>query len=204
MHALDWINVPEVDADAIDHRVILHGVSWEVYSLLLQIRGENAGPRMAYLGGELEIMSPSENHERIKTRFARLLEAYTEELDIDLEGLGSMTMRKRIKERGLEPDECYVIGGEKKRPDIAIEVVWTSGGIDKLEIYRGLRIPEVWTWKKGRVEVHALRRVRYEAIAKSEVLPEVDLELIARFIATGGTQAQAVKALRAALRESSA
>jgi hypothetical protein len=28
-------------------------------------------------------------------------------------------------------------------PDIAIEVVWTSGGIDKLEVYRGLDVPEV-------------------------------------------------------------
>lgn len=40
-----------------------------------------------------------------------------------------MTMREVPKEAGLEPDECYVIGAEKEYPDLAIEVVWTSGGM---------------------------------------------------------------------------
>jgi hypothetical protein len=31
-------------------------------------------------------------------------------------------------------------------------VIWTSGGIDKLEVYRRLRVREVWIWKSGRIE----------------------------------------------------
>ena len=54
--------------------------------------------------------------------------------------VGSWTIRSRPKERGLEPDECYILGdpGARKRPDLAIEVEWTRGLVDKVEVYRGL------------------------------------------------------------------
>ena len=45
--------------------------------------------------------------------------------------------------RGVEPDECYCLGTLAEIPDIAIEIALTSGGIDKLEVYRGLQVPEV-------------------------------------------------------------
>jgi hypothetical protein len=37
-----------------------------------------------------------------------------------------------------------------------IEVVWTSGGLGKLEIYRRLGVGEFWQWKRGRIQVHLL------------------------------------------------
>jgi hypothetical protein len=40
-------------------------------------------------------------------------------------------------------------------------VIWTHGGLDKLEIYRGLGVREVWFWPEGRIEVHSLRGGRY-------------------------------------------
>ncbi|MEG4506483.1 Uma2 family endonuclease [Microcoleus sp. F6_B4] len=38
---------------------------------------------------------------------------------------------------------------KKAIPDLAIEVVFTSGGIDKLQLYKRLGIPEVWFWEDG-------------------------------------------------------
>ena len=70
------------DLDA-DQRVTLHGVSWEQYEAILAIRGESSGVRLTYLEGELELMSPSQPHEAIKTCIARLLEAWALEFDID-------------------------------------------------------------------------------------------------------------------------
>ena len=54
-------------------------------------------------------------------------------------------------QRGVEPDECYVFGDapDPERPDLAIEVVWTRGGIDKREIYRALGVRELWFWRRG-------------------------------------------------------
>ena len=48
-----------------EQRVILHNMSWETYERLMEERGENRVPRFAYDRGELEIMSPSTEHESI-------------------------------------------------------------------------------------------------------------------------------------------
>lgn len=90
---------------------------------------------MFYLEGTLEIMSPSPEHEVDKTTIARLIEIHALERDIDLTGYGSTTFRKPAQERGLEPDECYCFGQLKEFPDIGLEVIVSSGGIDKLSIY---------------------------------------------------------------------
>ncbi len=183
-----------------DQRVFLHNVSWEQYERLLELRGDDSAPKMTYLEGELELMSPSREHETIKTVIARLLEAYALAKGIRLDGYGSMTMKNRPKARGAEADECYVVGGPKPRPDIAIEVVWTHGGLDKLEVYRGLGVREVWLHRAGRIEVYALRRKAYIRIPRSEVLPRLDLTQLLRF-APAEDQTDAVRRYLRALRK---
>lgn len=84
-------------------------------------------------------MTPSRDRERLKKTLARLLEAYAEEAGIELEGYGSWTLKAQDQERGIEPDECYSIGSSQK-PDLALEVIWTTGGLDRLDIYRRLGI----------------------------------------------------------------
>jgi len=178
-------------------------VTWQDYLRLLELRGDAGGVRMTYLDGELEIMTPSLSHEQLKKRLTRLLEAWSEEAGVDLEGAGSWTLRDEWKKRGLEPDECYFVGtraSEEERPDIAVEVVWTHGGIDKLAVYAGLGVQEVWWWQDGRLSFRALRSESYETIPRSELLPALDSELIDRLMVTEATQAQAVRDLRAAMR----
>jgi Uma2 family endonuclease len=130
---------------------------------------------------------------------ARLVEAYTEELSIDLEGIGSWTLKREELERGLEPDECYSIGPPHEKPDLAIEVIWTSGGLDKLEIYRGLGVREVWIWQNDAITIFGLHGDRYDRRERSEVLPQVDIDLI-RSLLDAPTQAAAVRELRSRLR----
>jgi Uma2 family endonuclease len=183
-----------------DQRVILHDVTWSQYEAILAIRGDGGGVRLTYLNGELELMSPSLDHEAIKTTMARLLEAYAEERGLTLNGYGSWTVRSAPRARSAEPDECYVLGEHRpSRPDIAIEVIWTSGGLDKLDVYRGLGVREVWIWREGRIEVHALRGERYQPMARSEVLPDLDLDEMASFVG-GPDQTAAVRAFRGRLR----
>ena len=84
-----------------DQRVTLNA-TWKEYEVLLAMRGDSARPRLTYLEGVLELANPGRDHELDKTMLARLLEAYTEELDIDLVGMGSSTLEDRAKERGAE------------------------------------------------------------------------------------------------------
>lgn len=197
------LNPLPISVEHIDQRVRLHGIDWEGYESFLALRGEQSGTRVTYLDGELELMSPSINHEIFKKTLARLLEAYAEERGIELNGYGSWTVKSAKDKLGVEADECYVVGlrdGPPTIPDIAIEVVWTSGGIDKLEVYRGLGVPEVWFWQKGALRFFLLRKDGYLASARSRLLPDLDPALIARCMGES-SQTQAVRALRAALRD---
>jgi Uma2 family endonuclease len=183
-----------------DQRLVTYGVPWDHYEAQLAMRGDRSVPRMAYLEGALELMSPSKDHERIKSYIGRLIEAYALERGIDLSPYGAWTLKSAPEKSGLEPDECYLVGDQDKdTPDLAIEVVWTSGGIDKLEIYRRLGVGEVWIWKDSRIEVHVLRQQRYQMEGNSALFPDLDVQLLASFL-DSPTALQAVKAFREALR----
>lgn len=184
-----------------DQHVILYGMTWKDYEILLAVRGDRAGVRMYYLNGAIELMSPSHSHEEIKKTIARLLETYCDERGIELNGYGSWTLRNAPQERGAEPDECYIVGETKKDlPDLAIEVIWSHGGLDKLEIYRGLGVAEVWVWDRQEgLRVVALAGEGYAPRPQSALFPELDLAWFASFFERP-TQSQAVRALRAALR----
>ena len=90
---------------------------------------------------------------------------------------------------------------EPERCDLAIEVIWTSGGLNKLEIYRKLDVREVWIWKAGKIQVHALRGDRYVAVERSELLPAIDLEQLLTFVDVK-PMTRAVTQYREALRAS--
>lgn len=47
------------DTPVEDKIIILRGATWADYQRLLEMRGDRSAPRIAYLEGELEIMSPS-------------------------------------------------------------------------------------------------------------------------------------------------
>jgi Uma2 family endonuclease len=158
-----------------DQRVVLSNVSWETFELLLAAKGERRRPKVTYLDGALELMSPSTDHEHIKTRLARIVEAYLRHLGILFNGFGAWTVKLQAGEAGLEPDECYLLQpGRKERPDLAIEIVWTSGGLDKLAVYRRLGVPEVWFWRSGTISVHVLTDAGYEARERSAFAPALD------------------------------
>jgi Uma2 family endonuclease len=190
-------------AEPPDQRIILHGVSWSQYLALRDALDDKPGLRMTYLHGELEIMSPGRRHEHLKKFIARLVEAYADERRIELLGFGSETFRREAEERGLEPDECYCVGGEKDLPDFALEVITTSGGIDKLEVYRGLGVPEVWFWVENRFYVYWLESGEYQQRDRSRWLPELDLQQLAEIVAATprSQQAQAVWRFRASLAD---
>ncbi len=184
-----------------DQRVVMHGVPWSHYEALIALRGEASSPRVAFLDGALELMTPSKDHERNKSYIGRLLEAWALDRGIDLSPYGSWTLKSAPRQSGAEPDECYIVGEDqgRERPDLAIEVVWTSGGIDKLELYARLGVGEVWFWRDGRIEVHVLRDGRYESATRSALFPDLDVELLASFL-DRPTALQAVRAFREALR----
>jgi Uma2 family endonuclease len=178
-------NFPFSSLQAIDpeERFITTGVSWQAYETILATLGDSSGYRLAYLTEVLEIMSPSRRHEIAKKNISRLLEAYLEETRTRFWGLGSTTLRQEDRKAGKEPDESYCLGTEKEIPDLAIEVIYTSGGIDTLEIYKRLGVKEVWFWQNNRFQIYYLSGDGYEQSDRSQLLPDLDLNLLSRYVA---------------------
>jgi len=192
------VSAPADIAVSEERRILLSNVPWSTY-VVLRDSLDSSGVRMTYLQGSLEIMSPSRAHEVDKKQIARLFELFCLERDIPLYGYGSMTCRREEKQRGLEADECYCRDRDRDMPDLAFEVIVTSPLLDKLEVYRGLGVREVWIYRNGRFDIHALHDDRYERVATSEIFPEVDLAAIARYVAMPDQHA-ALRAFRDELR----
>ena len=70
--------------------------------------------------------------------------------------------------------------------------------MNKLEIYRRLGVREVWIWRRGQIQVHALRGDEYEPLPASEVLPGIDLDELASYL-DRPTTSRAMREYRAAL-----
>lgn len=154
---------------------LLSNVTWETLEKL-DVDLTGTGARLTYLDGYLEIMSPlSEEHEEPRNTLGQLLEIYLRMKNIRFYGRGSTTIGKKELGARKEPDESYCLGTRKSVPDLAIEVIVTSGGIDVLEIYRRVGVREVWFWQDGVISVYCLRETGYELVSNSEVLPELDL-----------------------------
>jgi Uma2 family endonuclease len=187
-----------------EDRFLLTGVPWEVYVALRDALDEQAGLKMTYLEGALEFMSPSNVHEHAKTLIARLLEIWSLERDVPLVGLGGTTWRKEAKKRGLEADECYKLGPyhDGDFPDLALEVIVSNPLINKMDVYAGLGVSEVWIWRPRQHAFMVYRLVgeAYEQRERSELLPHLDLAQLASFVLRPAQQYETVKAYLAALR----
>lgn len=192
--------------DDPEERHTINPVSWSQYKTLLSVLGDRSSYRISYLDGVLEIVAPSRRHESGKTRIGTLLEIYFLETNTEYFPTGSTTFSKSEQSVGGEPDESYCIGTDKEFPDLAIEVVVTSGGINKLALYQQLGIQEVWFWQFDRLAIYYLRQdseqftatFGYEAINRSKVLPELNVELLTECIQNPSPLA-AAKAFRAGI-----
>jgi Uma2 family endonuclease len=179
-----------------EQRILLNGVSWRDYVILREAL-DTPGLRMTYCAGALEIMTPSRAHELRKTSIARLVELYAFLRELPLVGYGSTTFRREAKERGAEPDECYRVGTLMKDgefPDIVLEVIETNPILDKLHVYQGFDVPEVWLGRNARFELYRLTSAGYEPTPRSHFLPDLDFELIAE-LAMREDQPQALREL---------
>lgn len=168
---------PLPSGEAPEERVVIGGIGWDGHLALDEAFGhDRPGPRFYYLDGDLEIMSTSEEHERIKKRIANCMDICFEENEVQDFAHGQATMRL-VEQAGAEPDESWCFDEDKTFPDLVLEIALTSGGLPKLEIYRRFAVPEVWMWRGGRLEVHCLRTdgSGYDAADASRLLPALPI-----------------------------
>ncbi|NJO42868.1 MAG: Uma2 family endonuclease [Cyanobacteria bacterium CRU_2_1] len=178
---------------------VIHNLTWEQFEELDRALEDFAGVRLAYLDGTAEIMPIGREHEDFKSTMVRLIEAYMDEAEIRFYKRGSPSLGNKELGARNEPDESYNLATPKPYPDLVIEVIITSGGIDKLEGYRRMGVTEVWFWEDGMLGIHHLRTSGYEKVSRSELLLDLPIDLFCRYI-TYHDQYDAVREFRQAIR----
>jgi Uma2 family endonuclease len=175
-------------------RVELQDITWQEFESILEELGEHRAARIAYDNGLLEIMAPLPVHEDDKEIIGDLIKALLEELDIEFRSLGSTTYKSEAMLKGIEPDKCFYIQNEpairgKKRldlsidppPDLALEIDVTSR--THRSIYAALKVPELWRFENGTLQINILRLNAYEESPESSIFPNFPLtEVIPRYL----------------------
>ena len=199
-----------------EQRTVLRNISWETFEALLKETGEDRGSRFAYDGGTLEIMTPLIGHENPKSNLGNFIIALAEELDIEIKSAGSTTLKRKIANRGIEPDNCYYIQNElavrgkqeldletDPPPDLAIEIDITSSSVNKLGIYSALGIPELWRYNGRVLKFYQLAEGQYVEREFSIAFPIVSVTEMSRFIEQSKTTGEIalLKSFRAWVRD---
>ena len=191
-------------------------VSWDEYEQLLANLGEGYAVRIFYDQGRIEIMSPSYGHERAARLIHPLLSVLRDELDVDIESVGSTTLREEMKAKGAEPDDSFyvqhaaqIIGKDDldlkldPPPDIVVECDRTNSSLDKFPIYAGLGVPEIWRIHQRNVRIWLLVGDAYKESPNSRAFPFLLAETLSEFLAKGLTEGErkAARAFRAWVRK---
>jgi Uma2 family endonuclease len=170
------------------------GVSWDNFKAIQQGFADSPGIRLFYFAGELEILSTSPEHEIVKGNLGYLIEDYLLGQGVEFVATGSFS-QEREAIASAQADESYCFGAKKPVPDLAIEVVFTSGGPDKLKRYAALGVAEVWFWQAESISVYCLQSGGYQQASESQFVQGIDLNRLAQCAAIE-SRSQSVQAFR--------
>jgi Uma2 family endonuclease len=169
-------------------RFVLWNIGWKSYELINEALNEQH-VRTTYDRGDLELMSPLPIHELIKVWFGQFLLVLAEEIDFPIRAIGQPTLRRSVRDRGLEPDDGFYLASLERvvdwetlnldrdpPPDLALEIDITSCCLDRMGVYAGLGIPEVWRFSGEQWHIHLLGADgTYQASLTSAALPYLPL-----------------------------
>ncbi len=164
--------------------------TWEHFKLIQRGVEQNSNLRLFYYDGSIDLLMPGREHEVFGHIIGCLISIFLARRGVFFQPTGSMTQEKEGI-ASAQVDESYCLGAVKPIPDLAIEVVFTSSGTNKLSRYQALEVPEVWFWEDGTLVIYHLRPGGYELIQHSELneLKDLDLALLQRCIRIGETDA---------------
>jgi Uma2 family endonuclease len=200
-----------------EQRLLLHNMSWQSYENFLKEFDERPTVRLTYDRGNLEIITLGLEHQSYNYFLGRLVEALTDELEVDIKGGRSTTFKREDLERGLEPDECYWIQNEPRMrgkrefdplldppPDLVLEIDITSSSINRIKIYEAMKVPEVWQFNGESLRVYQLGpNGKYKLCERSRLFPSLPLAEVMPFLRASDTQSESkvLRSFRAWVRE---
>lgn len=161
---------------------LIHNVTWEQLEEIDESLKDFPGLKLVYLDGLLELMPIGEDHENVKSTMGILLESYLRARQIRFYRRGGPTLGRKEEGARNEPDESYSIGTRRQYPDLVFEVIYTSGGVDRLEGYRRMGVQEVWFWEDGTIRIFSLGAEGYEEVDNTRLIKDFPLQSFLKYI----------------------
>ena len=165
-----------------DQTFSLAGMSWRDYEKFNC--EEYLGYRISYFKGVITLVSPSKNHERIAQTIGILVCAYCRKFNLPYFPMGSTRLENKPL-AGKEPDVSFAFNLDKDIPDLAIEVIFSSGSLDELNKYQTIGVKEVWFWRNNKVTFYQLQTQGYIETDRSIFLPSLTSAILEKFANRG-------------------
>ncbi|MGH9848619.1 MAG: Uma2 family endonuclease [Blastocatellia bacterium] len=189
-------NIYDVVSQLSDGAVeTFHNVTWDEYEELLEQVGEASDLRISYNDGTLKVMSLSPTHEKYSRFIERLISTLSLRLRINILFFGSMTMRKRKKSKGNEPDACFyvqtasAIGARldldfavDPPPDVVVEVDIHHDSTGNDPIYAALGVPEIWRYDGWQAAIYHMKGNEYVEAEASLALPMITPAVLTEYL----------------------
>jgi Uma2 family endonuclease len=182
-------------ATPAETRVLLENISWQTFKTMLVEMGSERANRISYHQGNIEIMTPQKPHENANRLIEVFVGVLCEELGLEVDRVGSLTLTRDDLEYGAEPDSGYYIQNEllvrgkenidlafDPPPDLVLEVEYSRPKIDKLKLYAAMGIPEFWRYNGTKLRIYILTNGQYSETQISPTFAPIQITEVPRFI----------------------
>ena len=176
-------------------RVLLENITWQTFKTMLAEMGSERANKISYRQGNIEIMTPLKPHESSNRLIEVFVGVLCEELGLEVNRVGSLTLTRDDLEYGAEPDSSYYIQNEllvrekenidlafDPPPDLVLEVEYSRPKIDKSKLYAAMGIPEFWRYNGTTLRVYILANGQYSETQTSPTFAAIPIKEIPRFI----------------------
>ena len=146
---------------------------------------EYPGYRVSFFNGEITIVSPGRNHERIAAVINRLIVAYCEKYELQDFPFGQ-TRLNVWGQAGRESDLAYAFNSDKDLPNLVVEVIFSSGEVETLKSsYTNIGIAELWIWKENEITFYSLDGDSYVVVRASKLLTAIESQSLVKYVNRG-------------------
>ncbi|MFO5440408.1 MAG: Uma2 family endonuclease [Dolichospermum sp.] len=176
-------------------RVLLENITWQTFKTMLAEMGSERANKISYRQGNIEVMTPLKLHESSNRLIEVFVGVLCEELGLEVNRVGSLTLTRDDLEYGAEPDSSYYIQNEllvrekenidlafDPPPDLVLEVEYSRPKIDKSKLYAAMGIPEFWRYNGTTLRVYILANGQYSETQTSPTFAVIPIKEIPRFI----------------------
>ena len=176
-------------------RVLLENITWQTFKTMLAEMGSERANKISYRQGNIEVMTPLKLHESSNRLIEVFVGVLCEELGLEVNRVGSLTLTRDDLEYGAEPDSSYYIQNEllvrekenidlafDPPPDLVLEVEYSRPKIDKFKLYAAMGIPEFWRYNGTTLRVYILENGQYSETQTSPTFAVIPIKEIPRFI----------------------